>query len=294
VAVAAHITKRIPEDDKRMELTEHLAELRGRIIRCVLYIAVFGTLSYYIFHPMYSFLSAPMVRAMETHNRERVADVLPKFVEAGFTPRQAEFLVRELAPKQWHYVFRTFSDAFFIVLKICFVAGIIFSLPLIVMEVYGFISPAVTREEKKPLRYVVPFSIVLFAAGVSLAYWVSRFAVEWFAGYVGLFENAMLLQDPEPYVMFMLKMMGIFGLVFQLPVLLMFLAWVGILTSKGMKKTWRHAIVAISVVGLIITPSNDVFTMLVMIVPVMALYMGSIWLVALIEKKRAKAREARV
>ena len=133
-------------------------------------------------------------------------------------------------------------------------------------------------------------SVVLFLAGVTLAYWVSTYAIDWFVGYIALFPNSILLQDPQPYVMFMLKMMGVFGLVFQLPVLLMFLAWVGILTSKGMKKTWRHAIVGISVVGLIVTPSNDVFTMLVMIIPVILLYLGSIGLGAFIEKRRAAQR----
>lgn len=281
---------RIPEDDKRMELTEHLSELRSRIMRCILYIAVFGTLSYYLFHPMFSFISAPMEKALAIHNSAPLDT--GKWLKAGFTLPQAELIEREFrhSTTEWRFVFRHFTDGFFIVFKICLVAGLIFSLPLIIMEVYGFIAPALTRAEKRPLRYVVPFSVVLFFAGVTLAYWVSRFAIEWFVGYVPLFPNSMLLQDPEPFIMFMLKMMGIFGLVFQLPVLLMFLAWVGILTSKAMKKTWRHAIVGISVVGVFITPSNDLFTMLVMIVPVMILYVGSIWLVALIEKKRAKAK----
>ena len=86
-------------------------------------------------------------------------------------------------------------------------------------------------------------------------------------------------------------MMAVFGLVFQLPVFLSFLAWVGILKSSGMKKTWRHAIVGISVVGLVITPSNDLFTMAIMIVPVILLYLGSIWLVQLIERKRARRKK---
>lgn len=274
-----------------MELTEHLGELRSRIMRCAIYIATMGTAAYYLFKPMYEFLSAPMKRALEAHNQGPVD--ISKWLNVGFTKSQAELIVRELRPAtEWKFVIYHFSDAFFIVFKMCIVAGVIFSLPLIMMELYGFIAPALTREEKKPLRYVVPFSILLFFAGVVLAYWVSRFAIEWFVGYVPLFNNSMLLQDPQPYIMFMMKMMGIFGLVFQLPVALMFLAWVGILKSAAMKKTWRHAIVGISVVGLIITPSNDIFTMLVMIIPVMGLYLGSIWLVALIEKKRAAAGKA--
>jgi Sec-independent protein secretion pathway component TatC len=161
--------------------------------------------------------------------------------------------------------------------------------PLIILEVYGFIAPALTRQEKRPLLYVAPMSIVLFAGGVTLAYWVAPLAVNWFVDYIRLFgPSAVLNQDPQKWVLFMLKMMGIFGAVFQLPVLLMFLAWIGLLKSAGMKRTWRHAIVGISVVGLVVTPTNDWFTMLAMIIPVIILYIGSIWLVQLIERKRER------
>jgi sec-independent protein translocase protein TatC len=244
------------DEEKRLELTEHLAELRSRIIRAILYVVVGATLCYFYFTPIYKFLYAPMQHAMEVHKAD------------------------------WKIVFDHFTQPFFVVLKISFVAGLIFVSPLVTLELWGFISPALTRDEKKPLRYVAPLSVVLFAAGVSLAYWVSKYAIDWFTSYVIWFPNAALYQKPDDYVMFMLKMMAIFGGVFQLPVVLMFLAWVGILRSEGMKKSWRTAVVGISVVGLFITPSNDVFTMLMMIIPVIFLYLGSIFLVQLIERKR--------
>lgn len=287
MAIATSPREMRTEEDKRMELTEHLGELRSRIMRCVLYITVASIACYYAFKPIYNFLFSPMAKALAMHNGGLQPRV-DRWMKLGFIRPQAEALASlERPATEWRVVFHNFPDAFFIVLKICIVSGLIVTLPLLIMEGYGFIAPALTREEKKPLRYVVPMSITLFAAGVALAYWVSRFAIEWFVGYVALFDNSILLQDPQPYIMFMLKMMAIFGLVFQLPVALMFLAWVGILKSSMMKKTWRHAIVGISVVGLVVTPSNDVFTMLVMIIPVIGLYLGSIWLVQLIEKKRA-------
>lgn len=255
MAVAARPRKEY-EDEKRMELTEHLGELRSRIVRIILYMAVSATGCYYLFKPIYAFLFRPMEHAMRHHKAD------------------------------WKIVFIHFPQAFLVVLQVSLVAGLIVVAPLVIVELYGFISPALTREEKKPLRYVAPLSVVLFAAGVALAYWVAQFAIEWFVGYVDLFPNGVLYQDPKAYVMFMLKMMGVFGLVFQLPVALMFLAWVGLLRSEGMKKSWRTAVVGISIVGLIVTPSNDMFTMLVMIIPVIFLYLGSIWLVALIERKR--------
>jgi len=245
------------DDEKRMELTEHLGELRARLIRSLLYITAGATVCYFYFQPIYRFLFRPMAVAMQG----RV---------------------------DWKIVFPHFTQAFFVVLQVAIVAGLIVVAPLVTMELWGFISPALTREEKKPLRYLVPFSILLFTGGVVLAYWVAQFGIRWFVSYVDWFPNGVLYQDPKAYVMFILKMMAIFGLVFQMPIVLMFLAWVGILRSSTMKRSWRAAVVGISVLGLFITPTNDPFTMLVLITPLIALYLGSIWLVRIIERRRER------
>jgi sec-independent protein translocase protein TatC len=246
-----------PSDDKRMELTEHLAELRSRIVRIIFYLVIGASVAYYKFQAIYGFLQRPLVDGMKGRNIK------------------------------WVIAVPDFTTAFFVVVQISLVAGAILVAPLIILEVYGFIAPALTRQEKRPLLYVAPMSVVLFAAGVGLAYLVAPLAVNWFVDYIRLFgPNAVLNQDPQKYVLFMLKMMAVFGAVFQLPVMLMFLAWIGLLKSAGMKRTWRHAIVGISVIGLVVTPTNDWFTMMAMIIPVIFLYLGSIWLVQLIERKR--------
>lgn len=197
-----------------------------------------------------------------------------------------EIIMRQHKAEGWSLRFTTFTEPFFVVLKIAIVAGMIIVAPLLILEVWGFISPALTREEKKPIRYLAPLAVTLFISGVALAYWVAKYAITWFASYVGWFPHAVLLQDPETFVMFMLKMMGVFGLVFELPIFLLFLAWIGILTSDMMIKSWKYAVLIITVIGVIVTPSNDLFTMTVMIFPVILLYLGSIWLVKLVEKYR--------
>lgn len=255
VAMRADPKSAAQDDDKRLELHEHLAELRARIMRALLFVAAGAVICYYRFKQLYGFLFRPMEHAMRAHKSE------------------------------WKIVFQHFPQAFFVVLEISVVAGCILASPFVIAEAWGFISPALTRNEKKPLKYVAPLSIGLFVAGVSLAYWVAQFAIDWFVSYIEWFPNGVLYQDPKAYVLFMLKMMGIFGLVFQLPVVLIFLAWVGIVRSAGMKKSWRTAVVGISVIGLIVTPSNDMFTMLMMIIPVIILYLASIWLVQLVERR---------
>ncbi|MBM3493619.1 MAG: twin-arginine translocase subunit TatC [Armatimonadetes bacterium] len=244
------------DDDRRMELSEHLAELRTRIVRSMLY-AVAGSISgYYLFDRIYRLLYSPMSRALgDAHVDFKIA-------------------------------FSHFMEPFFVVLQISIVAGLIMVSPLIILEMWGFIRPALTRRERRPLRWIVPLSVTLFIAGVLLAYWIAQFAMSFFLEFVPLFPKAVLYQGPKTYVLFMLKLMGIFGVVFQMPVVLMFLGWTGLLKSAAMKRSWRHAIVGISFLGLLITPSNDAFTMLMMVVPVFGLYLGSIGLVRIIERKR--------
>jgi len=97
---------------------------------------------------------------------------------------------------------------------------------------------------------------------------------------------------PVMYWSFVMKMLLAFGIVFQLPVVLMFLAWIGLVNTRMMKQNWRYAIVGCSVIGAVATPSNDAPSMLMMVVPLIILYFASIWLVGIVERLRAR-KEAR-
>ncbi len=260
VATQTEKRQRARDDEKRLELHEHLGELRSRILRCIFYIAVGGIICYFYFKPIYAFLFYPMEQALKPYPDARI-------------------------------VFMHFTTPFMVVLQISIAAGLIVAAPFVTMELWAFIAPALTKDERRPIKYVAPIGIVLFAMGVSLAYWVARYTVGWFLGFVELFPNAVLYQDPKTYVLFMLKLMAVFGAIFQLPVILMFLAWVGIMKSAWMKKYWRHAIVGISVAGLMVAPSNDTLTIFVMVGPVFVLYGLSIFLVQMIERKRERQKK---
>ena len=130
--------------------------------------------------------------------------------------------------------------------------------------------------------------------GVACAYFILPSAFSYFLGFLiptGPGVPPKLIQDPVLYWTFVMKMLLAFGIVFQLPVVLMFLGWIGMVTSAMLKKNWRQAIVLCSVVAAVATPSNDAPTMIMMGVPLMILYLGSIWLVGIVERLRAK-REA--
>jgi sec-independent protein translocase protein TatC len=252
-------------DEKRAELSEHLGELRTRIIRSALYILVAGIVAYNLFGLIFKAISQPIVSALH-----EIAQHMP--------PDQ-----RALAGA---YVFHSFTGPFFLHLKLSLIGGLILAMPAITLELWGFVAPALTPRERRPVIWLAPFSACLFILGAGLAFWIIPAAVRWFLSYLSEFPNAILLQDPEDYILFVVKMMLVFGLVFQLPILMMALGRFGIIRSKMLVKYWRYIAVAIWIVAMIVTPSNDPLSMTVMAIPMVLLFFGSIGLVRMVEPKR--------
>src|SRR5262249_21129474 len=149
-----------------------------------------------------------------------------------------------------------------------------------------------TPQERRPLRLLAPVSVLLLAFGVAVAYVTMFYAMRWFLSYLDDFpQPAVLMQDPNDYILFFVKMMAAFGVAFQLPVVLMGGAYVGLVTSKGLIKHWRWGVV-VAALGGVFTPSNDLFSMALMSIPLLILYGGSIFLVMLIERIKAKDKKS--
>ena len=241
--------------DGQMELVEHLAELRNRIFRAILYLVGGMVLTYNFFKPLYNLINEPLQRALLK------ADVIG---------------VIKLDSVQ---------DAFFLKLQVSFFAGLAITLPMLVMELWGFIKPALTEKEREPVKFLAPFSVLLFLAGIGTGYAVLPLAFDWMVGYISEIPKAELLQDAAKYLLLAMKIILAFGIAFQLPVILLFLARVGILTSTLMTTYWRHAVVVIAALSAIFVPSNDPVTMIMMAIPMAGLYVLSISLVRAFEPR---------
>jgi sec-independent protein translocase protein TatC len=127
-------------------------------------------------------------------------------------------------------------------------------------------------------------SVVLFLMGVTLCYCIMPVAVTWFVSYDTL-PNTEFRPFVSQNLYFVVMMLLAFGLSFELPVLLMFLGKLGIINSKMMKTYWRQAVVITAFVAAVATPSNDAFSMLMLAIPMVILYLISIYLVKIIEPK---------
>ena len=131
--------------------------------------------------------------------------------------------------------------------------------------------------------------MLLFVLGVTCAYLVLPRAVTWFLSYMADFPGAVLFQDPLTYIVFTIKLLLVFGLLFELPVVLMFLGRIGIITSALMVQYWRQISVGLFTLAMVAAPSNDPGTMLALAIPLTLLFFGSIGLVKLVEPKVPRA-----
>jgi sec-independent protein translocase protein TatC len=250
---------------KRVDITEHLAELRARIIRSAFYLLAAATIVYNCYQPILRAFFRPLHKGLMEIAKHSHA------VGQPFPPGAL--------------VFRDVTEPFMLTIQLSMIGGIIFAVPFITFELWKFIEPALTPKERRPFRLLAPFSVLLFLSGVALGYIVMPAAVTWFLGYMNNYDGAILLQDPMNFVVLFAKLMLAFGLLFQLPVLLVILGKFGIIRSSMMSKYWRHCTVVIVFLAAIISPSNDPFSMIALGAPLVVLFLLSIYLVKLVEPK---------
>jgi sec-independent protein translocase protein TatC len=253
---------RVASPDDRMTLTEHLAELRSRIIRSLLAMVMGIIIVLAAYGPVLRFLTKPYVKLCARKGSDFcVANLFYLSPLEGFTTR----------------------------LSIATYGGIILALPVIMWQVWRFIVPALHAKEKK---YAIPFvasSVALFALGAYVAYWTLDKALEFLIAWAGPDVKANF--QISKYISLVGLMVAAFGIAFEFPVLLVFLQLVGVLTPQTLLKGWRYAIMAIFVIAAVITPSGDPYSMLALAIPMSIFYLISI-VIGLIFQKRKRAAEA--
>ncbi|MGH9225116.1 MAG: twin-arginine translocase subunit TatC [Acidimicrobiales bacterium] len=225
----------------RMSLVEHLTELRRRIIICVIAVAVGGVVAFILYERILDLLSGPY---NEITNRERpflITDPLE-----GFTTR----------------------------LKIAAFGGLTLASPVVLWQVWRFITPGLHKHEKK---YAIPFiiaSILLFLLGAVLAMVTFDNALRFLVAVGGDELDAFF--SPSKYLNLVVLMMVAFGVAFEFPVLLVFLQLARVVTSRRLRKWRRPAAVVIVAVAAVITPSQDPYSLFAMAVPMYLFYEGAI------------------
>lgn len=250
-------------DDTQAPLLDHLIELRTRLLRCVYALTISFAICMYFADDIFGFLVHPLTEA--------------------FPPGQGKLIYTKL------------YEAFFVNIKIAMFAAFFLSFPVIANQLWAFVAPGLYAKEKKAFLPFLIATPVLFLMGASLAYFVVMpTAFHWFLGFAGQKGGLTLeaLPGTGDYLALVMQFILAFGISFLLPVLLMLLNRAGIVERKQLVGARRYVIVAIFIVAAVATPP-DVVSQLMLAVPLLILFEGTLVVMRFAEKKDAREKARR-
>ena len=251
-----------------MTVVDHLAELRIRLIKSILALVVGGLACWILYPFILDLLLRPYCQTFPVE--QRIGSGL-----FGPNGRCSLFVTDPLEP-------------FSVRLTVAGYGGLTVSMPIVLWQVWQFVAPGLYKHEK---RYALPFVVfgaTLFACGVALAYWSLPRAL----GFLALIGGTDLVSifSPQRYIGFVIKMMVAFGVAFQFPIVLIALQVVGLITNRTLRNNRSYALVCITILVAVITPSGDPFTLLVLAVPMYAFYEISILYGIITQRRGMKER----
>jgi len=199
-----------------------------------------------------------------------------------FSARALDFLISNLPVKNLY--FYSPVEAFMIRMKLSFILGVLVSFPYLFLRVWRFVSPGLFRREQSLVLPLIASSIVLFYLGLVFAYWVMMPLVLKFFVTFGT-DRLIPLLSVEKYFTFVAKLCFAFGLVFQLPLVVILLTWMRVVSARALLKQWRWAIIIIFAVAAVLTPPDPI-SQVFMAVPLCLLFFASVVASLLIERRR--------
>lgn len=226
---------------RELTFTEHLEELRRRILISFILIIAVSILAFPFTPKILAVLKAPS------------SGVIEKLV--FFNPQ----------------------EAFLIHIKIAFFTGLALSTPMVLHQLWAFISPAVETEAKRHGLLFLFFSIGAFVSGASFGFFaLLPAALKFLLSFSG--DTLQPVISASSYISFVLYLTLGCGLVFEMPVLSFLLSKMGVINYRFLRKMWKYAVIIIFIIAAVITPTPDVFNMTIVAIPMLFLYELSIWI----------------
>lgn len=244
-----------PEDDLetgKMSFLEHLDELRRRLVRIIIYLAIGFCACLYFCKEIYRFISIPITKAMNGA----------------------------------HLVYTNPTDPFTMYMKVAMIAGVFLTVPFSLYEIWKFIAPGLYRNEKK---YVVPFmasTVFLFLAGGAFCYYFVLSAAYTILLQIGSEFTPMITINE--YLDLTLMMILGFGLIFEMPVIVAFLSMFGLVSAGFLWRKSKYSIVIMVTIAAILSPTGDAVNLLIWSAPMIVLYFLSIGVAYLFGRQRKK------
>lgn len=246
-------------DDSRAPLFDHLIELRRRLLWATATLALCFVVCFYFASPIFSFLVQPLVKA-----------------------------------GQGKIIYTQIFEAFFVQVKVALFAASMIAFPVIATQVWLFVAPGLYRQEKRALLPFLLATPVLFLLGASLAYFFAiPMALKFLLSYQG--DLGGIEQEALPavgnYLSFTMQFIMAFGVAFLMPVLIMLLERTGIVTRQQLVGVRRYMIVVAFIIAAVFTPP-DVVSQLMLAIPLVLLYEGSLIAIWFTERRRAREEKA--
>lgn len=244
-------------DTREMPFLDHLEELRWRVLWSLLAVVLATLAGFYLV----------------TH-----FDVLNLLI-APIEPFLQGEKLKYLSP----------TDPFFITLKLAVLVGLILASPVVVYHLWSFLSPALLPSENRAIVPALYFGVLLFAAGVAMAYFlVLPITLKFTMGFqTASLEQAIVV---SAYMSVVVRLLLAFGIVFEMPVVILVLAALGLVTPEFLAEKRRYAIAAITVLSAVITPGDVITVTVMMMAPLMFLYEVSIVVARVVVRGRSQAR----
>jgi len=236
-------------DDKKLSLIGHLAELRKCLIRSVIIVAITSIISFIFYQQIFDILISPAPQGIRL---------------------QAIEMTEMLSS----------------IMRVCLVSGIILAMPYLTYQLIMFISPALTHREKRYVYLILPWIAMMFATGVCFAYFV---LVPRVTEFLLSFGSDIATIEPRigNYISIVTRLLLMVGLCFEMPVVTTFLARIGIVKSKWLADKRKIAIIFAFILAAIVTPTIDPINQSLVAVPLIVLYEMSIWLAKLVQRKES-------
>ena len=244
------------EGEATMTLVEHLEELRWRILKSILAVVVFGIVAFIFRGPIETFLTYP----------------LPNTAEALHTGRLVVLGV---------------AEGFTVFLKISLAVGFILALPVILYQVWAFISPGLLAREKKNAVPFIIIGIFLFVAGIALGYIVLRFPVQWLINFSS--ESFTPLITADAYFTFVAFFLLAFGIVFEIPLVLTFMAQLGLITARTLTRRRAPAHIGMWIAATFLTPGADIYSPIILGVAMSTLFELTIIFIRIFKREESEA-----
>ncbi|MFC4536864.1 twin-arginine translocase subunit TatC [Sphaerisporangium dianthi] len=233
-----------PDLEGRMSLMDHLRELRNRLVKAMLGLTVGTVIGFVFFDRLWVIMTGPYCRLPAAH---------------------------KLKDGECSLVVQGVFEGFMVNLQVALMFGAVVSAPIWLYQIWAFVTPGLYRNERRYSLGFLGLAVPLFAAGAALAYYTMDKGLALLLGFAP--GNVIPLISMDQYVGFMMAMLVIFGLSFELPLLMVFLNMIGVLPFQLVRKHQRMVVFLMFVFAAIATPSQDPITMLALALPMVGMFM---------------------